>query len=213
MLPASMQVISVNTGKAQLIPGAKAAGESGIYKYPVAGAVEITAHGLADDAVCDTKHHGGPDQAVYVYGQTDYDWWSTRSELSFEPGSFGENLTISDLDSSLNIGDRLVIGNVVLEATAPRIPCGNLAAKQGDKGFARTFREAKRPGVYFRVLHTGSITAGDSVELQRYAGDTVSITEVFLICYEPQPDESVIHRLLDAPIAIRLRRQLERKVS
>ena len=35
-------------------------------------AVEVMPLGLADDAVVDVKHHGGHDQAVYVYGAPDY---------------------------------------------------------------------------------------------------------------------------------------------
>ena len=56
----------------------------------------------------DTKNHGGPDQAVYVYGGADYAWWSAELEQELAPGTFGENLTISDLESApLAIGDRL----------------------------------------------------------------------------------------------------------
>lgn len=208
-----MEIISVNTGKAQLIPGAEAAGESGIYKQPRSGSVEITTDGLINDAICHTKHHGGLDQAVYVYGQLDYDWWLKTTGRRFEPGSFGENLTISKLDSSLNVGDRLLIGEVVLEATAPRIPCANLAAKVGDMGFHKEFRAAGRPGIYCRVLNPGRVTAGDRVELQCHAGDTVSIKEVFAICYEPEPDKSSIQKLLNAPIAIRLRHQFEQQTN
>ena len=39
------------------------------------------------------------------------------------PGTFGENLTISELESALfNIGDHLQIEDVRLQVSAPRIP-------------------------------------------------------------------------------------------
>ncbi len=208
-----MQIISVNTAKARLIPGAEAAGESGIYKTPAKGNVEVTPQGLAGDAICHTRHHGGLDQAVYVYGQADYDWWQETTGSLYEPGSFGENLTISNFDSSLNIGDRLMIGSVVLEASAPRIPCSNFAAKMADKGFAKAFRNAARPGIYFRVLQPGTISAGERVELQTYTGATVSIAEVFAWYYEPGLDTASEARVLQAPIAIRFRERFAARVK
>jgi MOSC domain-containing protein YiiM len=62
-----MELISVNIGKAQRIENAKASGQTGIYKLPASAPVQVTAEGLAGDTICDTKHHGGPDQAVYLY--------------------------------------------------------------------------------------------------------------------------------------------------
>ena len=64
------------------------------------------------------------------------------------PGTFGENLTISELESApLAIGDRLHISGVILEVTAPRIPCWKLAQRMGDPGFVKRFRAAERPGL------------------------------------------------------------------
>ena len=145
---ATMQLISINIGRTQAIQGAKASGTTGIYKLPVEAA-QITAEGLADDAICDRENHGGVDQAVYVYGTPDYAWWSAELGRALAPGTFGENLTITDLASArLNVGDRLRIGAVVLEVTAPRIPCVTLATRMGDPAFVKRFRHAERPGLY-----------------------------------------------------------------
>ena len=103
-----MHILSINIGSVRTIHNAKAPGQTGIYKLPVAGPVQVTADGLADDAIVDTRNHGGPDQAVYVYGGADYAWWSAELGRELAPGTFGENLTISDLESApLAIGDRL----------------------------------------------------------------------------------------------------------
>ena len=151
-----MHVLSVNIGSVQTMHNAKASGKTGIYKQPVAGPVRITINGLPGDSIVSTKHHGGPDQAVYVYGGADYAWWSSELGRALAPGTFGENLTISDLASAgLAIGDRLHIGAVILEVTAPRIPCGTLAQRMGDPGFVKRFRAAERPGVYCRVVREG----------------------------------------------------------
>ncbi|MDH3643677.1 MAG: MOSC domain-containing protein [Gammaproteobacteria bacterium] len=199
------QITSVNVAEARIIPGAEEAGLSGIYKAPVTGPVAVSAAGLENDAICHTEHHGGADQAVYMYGSLDYDWWAAELGHAIAPGAFGENLTINGLDSNLNAGDRLAIGSVVLEATAPRIPCGNFAARMGDAGFAKSFRSAERPGVYFRVAQAGTLQAGDEVTLTPASGEVVSIMELFHAYYDPNPDPSTLRRHLAAPIAERLR--------
>jgi MOSC domain-containing protein YiiM len=67
------------------------------------------------------------------------------------PGAFGENLTIGTLESALfRIGDRLHIGEVILEVTAPRIPCDTFATRMGDPTFIKRFRKAGRPELYCR---------------------------------------------------------------
>ena len=65
---------------------------TGIAKVPVDGPVVVGPDGLEGDGVGNTKDHGGPDQAVYLYGVDDYDWWTDTEGLDVHPGLFGENL-------------------------------------------------------------------------------------------------------------------------
>ena len=124
-------------------------------------------------------HHGGPDQAVYVYGIPDYEWWSENLQQELKPGTFCENLTFTQLPcDALSIGDRFLVGSVVLEVTAPRIPCVTLARRMGDTEFVRKFIDAERPGVYCRVLQTGTLQVGDAVGYAPYTGETVSVLEL-----------------------------------
>jgi MOSC domain-containing protein YiiM len=205
-----MHLLSINTGSVRTIGNANVSGQTGIYKLPVAGPVQVTADGLANDAIVDTRNHGGPDQAVYVYGGADYAWWSAELERELAPGTFGENLTISDLESApLAIGDRLHIGGVILEVTAPRIPCWKLAQRMGDPGFVKRFRAAERPGFYCRVVRAGEFRTEDSVTLAPYAGERVTVAEIFRDYYEPARDPAAIRRFLAAPLAVRARLQKE----
>jgi MOSC domain-containing protein YiiM len=209
-----MYVISVNVGRVQKIENAKSIGVTGIYKTPAAAPVPITALGLAGDAICDVKHHGGVDQAVYVYGATDYAWWSAELGRALKPGTFGENLTISDLESAaLSIGDQLHLTEVMLQVTAPRIPCVTLAARMGDPTFAKRFRQAGRPGVYCRVIRQGNVRAGEPVRREPYTGATLSIEESFRDAYVREWDEAMIRRHLAAPIVIRERVELEERLA
>ncbi|MEZ4515594.1 MAG: MOSC domain-containing protein [Chloroflexota bacterium] len=209
-----MKLISVNIGQARPINNGKVKSESGIFKMPAAGPVEITVNGIENDAIVDVKHHGGPDQAIYVYGGSDYAWWSAELGTELDPGTFGDNLTISGLESAqYSIGDRLQIGNVILEVTAPRIPCGTLAARMGDRGFIKRFRKAERPGLYCRVIQPGTVQAGEAVTYQPYQGETVTILEMFRDAYEQSLSAETLQRYLAAPIAIRDRKHKEKQLQ
>ncbi len=207
-----MQLLSVNIGQERSIQNGKRTEATGIYKLPVTMPVAITPLGLAGDAVVDVENHGGVDQAVYVYGVPDYAWWSAQLGYELEPGTFGENLTIAEMESAaLTIGDMLHIGAVTLQVTAARIPCATLAARMGDPGFVKRFRAAERPGAYCRVVQAGIVQAGDPVRLARYAGETITLVEMFRDFYDPHPTEDTIRRHLAAPIAVRARADIEEK--
>ena len=209
-----MRLVSVNVGKEQSIQNGKQTETSGIFKLPAAGPVEITPLGLVGDMVVDTKNHGGPDQAIYVYGTADYDYWSGELGKPVPPGAFGDNLTIGDLESAkFLIGDRLVIGEVTLEVAAPRIPCGTLAARMGDPQFVKRFRHAERPGLYCRVIQPGRVQAGADVAWVHYAGEPVPVVEIFRTYYDGQLTEAVLRHQLSAPLAIRARREKEEQLE
>lgn len=205
-----MQLTSVNLGRERKIQRNHKTYHTGIFKEPVEGPVQIDPMGLAGDVIKDSKNHGGIDQAVYIYGGADYAWWENELGRELPPGTFGENLTISELEGTgFQAGDRLQIGEVVLEVTSPRIPCGTLAARMGDPQFIKKFRRAERPGLYCRVIQPGQVRVGASVTILRYIGGTVSVLDMYRDFYEPDETEAGLRRFLDAPIDIRSRREKE----
>jgi MOSC domain-containing protein YiiM len=209
-----MKLISVNLGQERTLQRKGRVETTGIFKIPTQEAVKVTKLGLEGDAVVDKKDHGGPDQAVYVYGAADYEWWSKELGMEIAPGTFGENLTISELESAhFNIGDLLHMGEVTLQVTAPRIPCGTFAARMNDPQWVKRFRHAERPGLYCRVLKEGSVKTGDAVSVERYTGDTLSIPEMFREYYDKNKSEESLRRHLQAPIAIRARKDLEKELQ
>lgn len=209
-----MRISSVNVGRERPIQNAKPSGKTGIFKEAATGPVRVTSLGLAGDHISDTKNHGGLDQAIYVFGAPDYDWWSDALGHKLAPGAFGDNLTISGFESGgAFIGDRLRIEAVVLEVTAPRIPCVTLAARMEDPTFLKRFRRAERPGVYCRVIREGEVRAGDSVTLKRYDGEKVSAVEVFRDFFDPDVSEATLRRHLAVPIAVRARVVKERQLG
>jgi MOSC domain-containing protein YiiM len=154
---------------------------------------------------------------VYVYGTPDYEWWACELGRELSPGTFGENLTVSGLESAaLDIGDRLCVGSATLEVTGPRIPCGTISARMGDRLFVKKFRAAERPGVYCRVIREGEVRAGDEVVLEPYSGEVsppLGVVENFREFFEPENDEETLRRHLAAPIAIRDQAHKERLLS
>ena len=209
----TMQLESTNVCHVETISHNSGLLTTGICKNPVAGPVYLEEGGVRGDSIVDYEHHGGADQAVYAYSADDYDWWKNETGRDFSPGLFGENLTIRGLPSDMNIGDRLLIGEVVLEATAPRLPCKILAARMQSSEFGRAFRAAERPGIYFRVLNSGEVSAGDAVTFVADASSNVSILELFRFDYALRHDLADLHRFLSAPVASRFMDKIEGKLE
>ena len=205
-----VKIVSVNIGAPQDIRLGKHHSLSGIDKKAVTGQVQVGPLGLEGDHILSRKHHGGPDQAVYLYTLEDYDAFAEQLGSVPTPGSFGENLTVSGLESApVRVGTRLTIGEgagaLVLEITAPRIPCATFAAHIGDAGFVKVFRQMRRPGLYARVLHAGVVKAGDLLAVQPGDETAPTLGEQFELYYDPNPSREELERSLAAPIAIRSR--------
>lgn len=171
-----MRLLSVNVGRPKAVPYTdQPDGLTGIDKRPVEGPVRVAApgpkgvggSGLAGDAVCHLRHHGGNDQAVYAVAREDLDDWERELGRTFANGAFGENLTTTGLDvSGARIGERWRIGpEVVLEVTAGRIPCRTFQGHVGERGWVRRFTRKAATGAYLRVIAPGEIRAGDAVEI------------------------------------------------
>lgn len=172
-----MKLLAVCIGHPETLPGKRY--KTGINKHPIVGPLNVSNEGLEGDAVCDRRYHGGPDQAVYVEGGISIERWCEELGVPIAPGDFGENLVIDGLDNeAVAVGDRLVVGDVILEATAPRMPCATFAAKMDDPHFVKRYRKAERPGFYCRVIRGGEVSPGSGVDLHAYEGVRISMPEM-----------------------------------
>ncbi len=209
-----MHILSVNVGEARSQPRGASQEITGIFKMPKTEAVQVKRLGIVDDFIGDAKHHGGPDQAIYIYGEADYEWWTGLLGRELQAGTFGENLTVSGLESAgFSIGDRLHVGSVVLEVTAPRNPCMTLARRMGDPMFVRVYRRAERPGLYCRVVHEGRLRQGDEIKHEAFAGEAVTALDIFREHYALERSEATLRRFLDAPLSVRTRTLLNRQLE
>ncbi|MGP4044843.1 MOSC domain-containing protein [Streptomyces sp. 2A115] len=185
-----MKLLSLNLGRPKAVPYTdQADGVTGMDKRPVDGPVRVAApgpkgvgaSGLAGDAVCETRHHGGDDQAVYAVAREDLDDWERELGRPLAGGSFGENLTTEGLDvSGAKIGERWRIGSeVVLEVTSGRIPCLTFQGHMGEKGWVKRFTAKGAPGAYLRVIEPGEIRAGDPIEIVHRPDHEVTVAFQF----------------------------------
>jgi MOSC domain-containing protein YiiM len=203
---------AVNLGRRETITLGRRRVETGIDTRP-AGQARIGSLGLSGDVVADAVHHGGPDQAVYLYGRADYEWWEQELGRALPPGTFGENLTVTELDAGARRpGDRLRVGPVLLELTSPRIPCAVFAHRMGDAQWVRRFRDVGRPGAYARVLEPGDVSVGDPVELIPGRAETTLLAH-FRLHYDKAASALDLERALAAPVSVRERASLERRLS
>ena len=189
----SMKVLSVNVSLPQDFEFEGQTIRTAIFKRPVSGAVALGQTHLAGDGQANLAVHGGIHKAVYAYSHDHYGWWAKtlgRDDLSC--GQFGENLTIAGMDEKeISIGDRLRIGSTLLAVTGPRIPCAKLGYRFNDKTMPGKFTEAARPGCYFRVIESGTIEAGNPVDLLPGSPDNVSIKEMYLAYCKPRSSAAV----------------------
>ena len=178
------RIVSVNVGPVQDASWA-GIGRTAMDKQPVAGPVRARRLGLDGDQVGDTVHHGGADQAVYVFAREDLDWWEAELGREIRDGQFAENLTTRGLDvNASEVGERWRIGTALLEVAMVRIPCNDFKSWQQRTGYdarawVKRFTLVGRPGPYLRVLEEGEIQAGDELAVVHRPGHGVTVSTMF----------------------------------
>ncbi|TFV60956.1 MOSC domain-containing protein [Mycobacterium sp. PS03-16] len=184
------RVLSVNIARPRPNP-AKTTAITGIDKVPTDAAVAVRppgplrtglGSGLTDDVIGNKKLHGGNDQAVYAYAREDLDDWQSTWDRTLSNGNFGENVTTAGIDvTGAHIGERWQVGTggLLLEVTSPRTPCRTFAAFMDIPGLIKTFTAAAVPGAYLRVIHPGTVRAGDEVTVLDRPDHGITVGFVF----------------------------------
>ena len=193
------RVASVNTGVPQVLRDHSGRQwTTAIEKHPVPGRVRVHGVNVEGDDQADRRVHGGADKAVYAYATADAGWWAAGLGRQLQPGAFGENLTVDDLDvSGAVLGERWRVGTTLLEVTQPRIPCAKLGVAMGDLRFPRNFAEAGRPGAHLRIVEAGELGAGDLVEVVSVPQHGVTVGDVLRVHH--RFDRDVAQRMVGIP--------------
>lgn len=133
--------------------------ETGMFKEIVEDRIWLGKLGLIGDEVADTKHHGGPEKAIFAYPTKHYDLW--KKELHLETlgiGAMGENLAVNHMDeNSVCVGDSYQFGDAVIQVSQPRQPCWKPARRFRIIDFALRIQQTGRTGWYYRVLKEGFV--------------------------------------------------------
>ena len=168
-------------------------------KRPVSKAV-LRSRGFDGDGQADLVNHGGPEKAVCVYPFDHYAHWERVLGHQLEWGAFSENLTVSGaVETGLCIGDVFRVGDAVIQVSQPRMPCGKLAGKNGQRLLTKWVGETGYTGFYMRVLKEGLVGAGDAFERVEEQADAISVADVNDIIYGRSEDVAVIERLANLP--------------
>lgn len=206
---------AVCTGTARPFNGAET---SAIMKRPREGRVQVFTEGLAPDEQADRRVHGGPEMALHLYPLNHHDWW--RGEIGDhpaldEPGGFGSNLAVRGLtEDMVHIGDRFRLGSAVIEVSQPRQPCWKIEHRFGSKGMVARIVKTGRSGWYFRVIQTGDVAAGDSLELITQGASDWSVARVFAALLGGKATDAELSELAElAPLALNWRKKAAAKRS
>ena len=186
MIRARARIVAVCVGEARDHVHADGRAErTAIDKRTAPGPVAVGPTGLDGDTQVDTRFHGGVDRAVYAYAQVDADHWVAALRREVPPGLLGENLRTEGLDvSGARIGERWRTSRgVVLEVSAPRMPCRTLQGFLDVPDMIARFVSAGRPGAYLRVIEPGEIAADDRITVERDAAADAapSVAEVMAL--------------------------------
>jgi MOSC domain-containing protein YiiM len=133
----------------------------GMPKISVAEA-KVSRDGVAGDWQRNRKYHGGPDRAVCLFSQELYAWLAEQHGINLQPGSVGENFTTIGVDlQALNKGDRLRVGQCVIEITEVRVPCKSLL--QWNPQLPQVIKG--HSGWVAKVIEEATVRPGDEIEL------------------------------------------------
>ncbi|MBE0451382.1 MAG: MOSC domain-containing protein [Clostridia bacterium] len=140
------KVIAINISK-----------EKGVIKEPIPEGVFQEGHGLVGDA-----HAGKWHRQVSLLAQESIDKMTARGILGLCSGKFAENITTEGIIlHELPVGTQVKIGETIHEVTQIGKECHTGCAIKVQVGQCIMPKE----GIFTRVLKTGTIKVGDSIEI------------------------------------------------
>ncbi|MBK5654932.1 MAG: MOSC domain-containing protein, partial [Rhizobium sp.] len=174
--------------------------QSAIAKVPLSGAVEVTVTGIPADEH-HYEGHGGPDKALLHYCTRHYQDWKKElpaSEALFKPGGFGENFFNHEVDErTLCIGDRIAIGDIIVEVSEPRTPCAKLNHRFEVKDMAKRSQTLLRTGWLYRIIRPGFVQAGDMFRLLERPHPEWTVARVMYYLFIDMTNVGMMKQIVD----------------
>jgi MOSC domain-containing protein YiiM len=193
-----VKLVSLNVARPQLVAYRGTTINTGIFKKPVTGPVELRTLNLDGDRQADLRVHGGPWKAVYAYPSEHYpDWRRELPGMDLPWGMFGENFTTAGLaEDDLHVGDRFQIGSAIVMVRQPRTPCQKLAAKFQRDDILERFLHSGRSGFYFSVEQEGAVEAGDAFELLDRNTEGITISEMNRLYVKEKYNQDLLRKAI-----------------
>lgn len=180
-------LLSVNIGVAESMMVQGEAIVTGFRKRPTADVGRIEVNGLVGDDHVDDAHD--LDRAVLFYQRSHYDFWSSELGRELAPGTFGEQFTVeAPTEDQLLVGDRLRVGEALLQVTQPRIPCRKMAVRLGVEDMPTQYMRTGRVGFFCKVLEPGQVRTGDNIELVQRGHDSITVAALANVLHRDEPD-------------------------
>ncbi len=202
-LPSIMKIISVNAGRPRIVVHQNRQYSTAINKSPLTQPAQITPTGIDIDKQADKKHHGGPELALCCYPNEHYTWAEQHLNATLSIPAFGENLTTHGLiETEACIGDIYEINNlspVTIQITQPREPCVTLARKHNSRTLGPAIHETGHTGFYCRVLQTGQIFAGDTLQLIERPNPHWSVHRTMRLMFNKDASQDELHEITNLP--------------
>jgi MOSC domain-containing protein YiiM len=194
-----MKLISLNVARPRLTVYKGVTINTGIFKKPVSGPVQLRTLNLDGDRQADLSVHGGPYKAVYGYPAEHYPYWQRELPgVELPWGMFGENFTTTGLnEDDLHIGDRLRIGSAILMVRQPRMPCYKLAVKFQRDDMIERFLHSGRSGFYFSVEQEGQVNTGDSFEVLSREENGIKIAEMNQLYFHDKYNQELLRKAMN----------------
>ena len=196
-----MKIASLNVARPRLVVYKGKTINTGIFKQPVSGPVQLRTLNLDGDRQADLTVHGGPNKAVYGYPSEHYPFWQEELPgVDLPWGMFGENFTtVGIAEDDLHVGDRFQIGSSIVMVRQPRTPCFKLAAKFQRDDILERFLLSGRSGFYFSVEQEGSVAEGDDFQLLKRNRDGVTISEMNRLFVREKYNQDLLRKAILTP--------------
>jgi MOSC domain-containing protein YiiM len=198
----SVKLVSLNVARPRLVVYNGRTINTGIFKRPVSGPVQLRTLNLDGDRQADLSVHGGINKAVYGYPSEHYPFWRKElPDVDLPWGMFGENFTTSGLaEDELHVGDRFQIGSSILMVRQPRTPCYKLAAKFQRDDMPERFLLSDRSGFYFSVEQEGSVAAEDDFQLLKRNQDGITISEMNRLFVREKYNQDLLRKAIHTSV-------------
>ncbi len=179
------KILSLNLGTPQPIEFGVQTILTSMNKKSVPGPLNVQMTSIDGNTFAAPQFHGTPEAVLYIYGMSSIQKFLDRLGVVnagdiYVPGSLGETLTVDHFDETkVSIGDKFKIGEVIVEASFPRIPCAKVNFRMQNPRGQKAMQECGMSGVYFRILVPGKINVTDKVERIAEAKIKFMVSEIY----------------------------------